>query len=137
MEGEEKRQAWDTFTKWWSEYVLWGKEEITEAEFIKKQNDAFKADKAKFIERARKCEEIICPFVDAAHHGFVTEDELLIIFKAGGHGNEELDKQFFAALEPVDGKIPMQKFIDMWTQYLTCDDKSKPDLVVKAFAGGI
>lgn len=127
----------DSFTTWHGEYVLWGKKEITENEFVEMQNAAFKADKGKFIDRIQKCEEIICGFVDADHDGVVTEEDVVIIFKAEGHEDEAKDKVFFKEFDPVDGKVSLKKMIQCWTHYLTCEDSSLPDPVARGFEDGI
>lgn len=137
LEGEKKKKADESFTKWWVEYVLWGKDELTADEFVELNNAAFKADKNKFIERMQKCEDIICHFVDTAGDGFVSEEEFILIFKAGGHGDVDLDKKFYEQFKPVDHKVSNADMIKYWTQYLTSEDSSIPDPVKKGFDGGI
>lgn len=136
LEGEKKQKAADSFTQWWCEYVMWGQDEITADEFVEKNNAAFKADKNKFIERIKKCEDIICHFVDIAGDGYVSEEEFILIFKAGGHGDVELDKKFYQQFNPVDHKVAVSDMIKLWTHYLTSEDSSIPDPVQKGFEGG-
>ncbi|XP_053374299.1 sarcoplasmic calcium-binding protein-like [Mercenaria mercenaria] len=133
LEGEKKKKSNDAFTKWWVEYVMWGSQEITVDQFIERQNAAFKADKEKFIERMHKCEEIICGFVDVAGDGYMSEQEILIILKAGGYGDEAKDKKFFQEFNPKGGKIPVKEMIELWTHYLTSEDSSIPDPCKKGF----
>ncbi|XP_045169146.2 sarcoplasmic calcium-binding protein-like [Mercenaria mercenaria] len=137
LEGEDKKNANDKFTKWWCKYVMWEKPEITVEEFVECQNTAFKADKDKFVERIKTCQDEIGDFVGTAHDGFISEKEIVIIFKAEGHDDEALDKKFFAHFSPVGGKVPLNTMIGYWIHFLTSEDISLPDPVQRAFEDGI
>ncbi|XP_060599518.1 sarcoplasmic calcium-binding protein-like isoform X1 [Ruditapes philippinarum] len=137
LKDDEKKEISEKFTKWWCEYVNWGKEELTVDEFAEYQNAAFKADKEKFVERIKKCQAEIGDFVDVAHDGFVSEKEALAILKAEGHEDEEKDKRFYAHFSPVDRKIPLDRLKGYWIHYLTSEDSSLPDPVQRAMEEGL
>lgn len=137
MDGEEKKLVMDKFGKWWSEYILCGKTEITEPEFIDVMNNAFKADKDKFMERMQTCMETISNIVDINNDGDISEEEFNIIMKAAGHSNMPLDKKFFENFNPVEGKVPIKVISDAWVHFVTSEDSSKPDLVKAALEFGV
>jgi hypothetical protein len=106
---------------------MWGKKEITVDEFLEKQNAAFKANKEAFVARMHKCEEIICDFVGVSGDGNISEEDILIILKAGGHGDEEQDKKFFHEFNKKGDTFPVKKMVELWTHHLTSEDSSLPD----------
>ncbi|XP_053373651.1 sarcoplasmic calcium-binding protein-like [Mercenaria mercenaria] len=136
FEAERKKAAMATYTLWWGEYLMWGKSEITEAEFIENQNKAFEDSKEEFVERMNKNQDIVCNLLDTDGDGLITEEDLLIMFQSTEH-DETVGKRWFNAHDPVDGKVPVKKMADMWTQLLTEEDSSKPDALVKQFQTGL
>ncbi|XP_053374300.1 sarcoplasmic calcium-binding protein-like [Mercenaria mercenaria] len=137
LNAQRKKVAMDTFSAWWTEYLMWGKSEITEAEFIECQRRAFEIDKEEFGRRMLKNEEIVCNLMDTDGDGMITEEDHIIMFKSTEHNDEAVDRKWFDAYSPVDGKVPVKTVVDFWTQLLTCDDDTKPDALVKLFKAGI
>jgi Ca2+-binding EF-hand superfamily protein len=127
----------DQFGKWWSEYVLWGKSEMTESDFIELMSNAWKADKQKFIERMQTCMDMICNIVDTNKDGDISLEEFNIILKSAGHNDKSLDEKFFENYHPVDGKVPIKVISDSWVHFVTCEDSEKPDIVKVAFEFGV
>lgn len=137
FEDEQKKKALDTYTSWWREYLMWGKAEITEDEFIEFQNAAFKDNKEEFVKRMQKNHDIICDLVDTNRDGFITEEDFVIMYKSGGHADDSVDRRWFNAHNPVDGKIAVKVIVDLWTNFLTCEDSSAPDVLLEQFEAGL
>ena len=137
IEGEEKKQVIETITKQVNENLFYGKPgPISEEEFVAMQDEDYKADKDKYIEKRRKYFTVLFETMNLSE-GSVTEEVFVNAFRASGHDNIALDKQFFQSYNPVDGKVPLSTFIDSWVQFTTCEDSSKPDIVKAGLETGI
>ncbi|XP_060552287.1 sarcoplasmic calcium-binding protein-like [Ruditapes philippinarum] len=137
LDPEQKKKVIETMDKLLSENVFYGKPgPITEDEFVEMQNDDFKADKDKYVEKRRKYFTTVFSMVDLCGEG-ITEEEFVNAFKALGHDNVSLDKKFFHDFKPVDGKIPRSVFVDALVQFTTCEDSSKEDLVKTGLESGV
>jgi hypothetical protein len=89
----------DTYTKWWNEYLMWGKSEITEAEFVEYQRKAYKSDKEMFVKRMWENEELVCNLVDLNGDGMITEQELIVLFESTDNNDENFDRRWFNDLK--------------------------------------
>ncbi|XP_045169497.2 sarcoplasmic calcium-binding protein-like [Mercenaria mercenaria] len=137
LSDEEKKSVMEEFGNWWKEYILWGQAEMTEPKFVELMNDAYKADKAKFLERMQTCFDKICNIVDTNNDGDISLEEFNIIMRSAGHKDKSLDEKFFENYKPVDGKVPIKVISDSWVQFTTCEDSTKHDLVKAAFEFGV
>jgi hypothetical protein len=137
LKDGEKIERSDKFTKWWTEYVNWGKEELTVDEFVEYQNAAFKADKEKFVERAKKCQAEIGDLLNVAKDGFHSEKEIVAMLKAMGHEHDEKNEKFYARFKSDDGKVPVDSLTSYWMHYLTSEDSSLPDPALQAIEDGL
>lgn len=122
----------------WDDIVFHGTPgPITEQAFVDAHNNAFKTDKAKFVENMQNCYTRLVDLIDISGEGSVTLQEMINAFKSIHHENIAIDKKFFESYNPVDGKIPSKIFVDSWVQFVTCEDSSKRDLVKEALDAGI
>lgn len=116
---------------------MWGKSEITEDEFIESQKTAFETNKEKFKMRMQKNQDIVCDLLDTSRDGFITEEDYLIMFQSSGHCDDSVDRRWFNAHNPVEGKVAVKVMADMWTHFLTCEDSSASDVLVQQFEAGM
>jgi hypothetical protein len=123
----------DTYTKWWSEYLMWGQSEITESEFVEYQRKAYESDKEMFVKRMWKNEELVCNLMDTDGDGMITEEDHIVMFKSTEHNDETIDRKWFQAYNPINGKVPVKTVVEFWSRLLTDEDSSKPDLLVQLF----
>ncbi|XP_053374119.1 sarcoplasmic calcium-binding protein-like [Mercenaria mercenaria] len=137
LNAQRKKVAVDTFSAWSNEYVMWGKSEITEAEFIECQRRAFETDKEEFGRRMRENEELVCNLMDMDSDGMITVEDHMIICKSTEHNDEAYYRKCFDVYSPDDGKVPVKTLVEFWTRYLTCDDDTKPDALVQFFKADI
>lgn len=100
------------------------------------QNEDFKANKEDYIAKRRNYFTTLFNAMHICGDG-VTEEEFVNAFKASGHDDVALDKQFFHLYNVVDGKVPLSDMIDSWVQFTTCEDSSKPDIVKAGLDLGI
>ena len=112
---------------------MWGKSEITEAEFVECQRKAFEADKEMFIKRMWENQELVCNLMDTDGDGMITEQDHIVMFKSTQHNDEAFDRRWFKAYDPVDGQITVNKLVELWASLLTSEDSSNPDLLVHLF----
>lgn len=137
LDAEKRQQIIETIEKLVKENVFYGKPgPITEEEFIEMQNADFSADKDKYIDKRRNYFTTLFSIMKLGNEG-VTEEEFVNAFRAAGHENIALDKQFFRMYNPVDGKVPLSAMIDSWVQFTTCEDSSKPDIVKAGLDSGV
>ncbi|XP_045168980.2 sarcoplasmic calcium-binding protein-like [Mercenaria mercenaria] len=134
-DADRKKAAMDAYSAWWSEYLMFGKSEITEAEFIECQKKAFEADRTQFAKRIKKGQEAGYSLMDLDGDGMCTEEDCMIMLKSAEHNDDAVNQRWFDA-HSVDGKVPVKTSVDMWTHFLTCDDESKPDMIVQLFKSG-
>lgn len=132
-DDKRRESAIEAYTTWWKEYVMWGKSEITKDEFIEHQKAAYEADKEAFYKRMLKNQKIVGSLLDEDGDGFIDEKDYVIIFKSAGHSDDVVNKQWFNAINPVDGKVAVNVNVATWTNFLTCDDSSKPDVFLQQF----
>lgn len=133
--ADKKSQVGNNFEIWWRKYLFWGQSGIEKEQFVNYMNTAFVKDKALFTDRMRQCFGTIFDIAETGKDA-LSEDEFLVVFKAAGHGNEPLNRQFFQAYNPVNGKVPIKTLVDSWLVFTTCDDSSVPDIVMQAYKAG-
>lgn len=137
LDAEKKKEIVSKLNKLVNENIFYGKDgPITEQDFIEMQNEDFKADKENYIEKRKNYFTTLFGIIDLTGEG-VTEEEFVNVFRAAGHENVQLDKQFFQRFNPVDGKIPLNVFVDAMVQFTTCEDSTKPDSVKEGIEAGV
>ncbi|XP_060552288.1 sarcoplasmic calcium-binding protein-like [Ruditapes philippinarum] len=137
IEGDQRKQVMATIDKQVNENVFYGKPgPISEDEFVAMQDEDFKADKEQYIAKRRNYFTILFQTMNLSEEG-VTEEVFVNAFRASGHDNIALDKQFYHLYNPVDGKVPLSALIDSWVQFTTCEDSSKPDIVKTGLETGV
>ncbi|XP_045169642.2 sarcoplasmic calcium-binding protein-like [Mercenaria mercenaria] len=137
LDAEKRKQVMDTIDKLVNENVFYGKPgPISEDEFIDMQNEDFKADKESYIAKRRNYFTVLFQTMHLSGEG-VSEEEFVNAFRASGHENIALDKQFFQMYKPEDGLVPLSVLIDSWVQFTTCEDSSKLDIVKTGLESGI
>jgi hypothetical protein len=94
----------DTYTKWWSEYLMCGQSEITEAEFVEYQRKAYESDKDMFVKRMWKNEELVCNLMDINGDGIITEKEQI---ESTENNDENVDRRWF------NGKVPVKTMVEL------------------------
>ncbi|XP_060599533.1 sarcoplasmic calcium-binding protein-like [Ruditapes philippinarum] len=134
---EQINAAMEVFAKWWEEFIFCGKSELSEEALIKSFNDAFKANKKRFIEKMRRSFQVAYNVVDIHSNQCISEDEFIVGLRTSGHENIELNRRFFQMYNPVDGHIPVKELVESWVQFTTCEDKEKHDIVKTAFELGV
>ncbi|XP_045168936.2 sarcoplasmic calcium-binding protein-like [Mercenaria mercenaria] len=136
--AEKRKDIIGKLDKWWDQYIFRGKSgPITVQEYIDMQNNDFKEDKEKYTKWAEECAKTIFDILDIEHDGTITQEEFLIAFRSAGHENVKLDKDFFNAYDPKDGKVTVKKMVDTWVTFLTSEDSSQPNIIKDAFEGGL
>lgn len=122
----------DNFTKWWNDYIFCGKTgDISEADFLNTMKAEYKVDKKKFQEKMAKCMDSIFDVIDTNKDRSISLEEFNISFQAYGQEKIAGDDKFFNAFNPKDGLVPLRDLSEAWVDFLTNDDSSKANPVLK------
>lgn len=111
--------------------------DLTEQTFVDMNNNEYKEDKNKFIERMRKLWNTDCDIMDLYQEGFITQEVFVNAFQAAGYANVDKAAKLFQSFGPKDQKIPVPVLVDALVHFTTSEDSSKPDLFREYLEGGL
>lgn len=138
LDPDRKKEVVTALKKMTDEYYFRGKPgPITEQEFVDMNNEDFKTDKAKFVERMQKCFETEYTIFDLDGDGFISRDGFLKAYKGCGYENCERIEDLFNAYNPVDEKVPVKSIVDSWVLFATNEESSVKDIVKEALEVGL
>lgn len=136
LDDKQKSGVAKEFEKWWNEFILRGKSELSEEEFVNMQNEDFKSDKDGLKKRYQEYFTCVLNIADIHHEGCINKEEWMALMKAYGHNNLVADEKYFQAFCPEDDKVPVHKIVEAFTQFATCEDSTVPDITKQAFDDG-
>jgi len=122
--------------KWWNTYVLKGKPQVLEAEFLKDLEMEYKKDPESFKTTYHTCVDDIIRVLDTDHTNAISLDNYIKGFKFVGQEDETILRKSFQLFKPVDGLIPIEEYINWWTTFLTNDDPDKKDVFLEIYKAG-
>lgn len=137
LSEEDAKLACDNIEKWWTFYILKGREILTEEELIKDFEYEYTLNKNAFIDKMKNCQEEVLKILDTDKTNSISVDNYVKGFKALGHDNEELLRKSFKLYKSANHSIPIKEFINVWLFFLTNDDPTKPDTVMDTIEAGL
>ena len=132
----EGQAAVKELDKWWNTYVLKGKPQVLEAEFLKDLEMEYKKDPESFKSTYHTCIDDIVRLLVTDHANAISLDNFIRGFKWVGQENETKLRKSFQLFKLVDGLIPIEEYINWWTTFLTNDDPDKRDVVLEIYKAG-
>lgn len=122
----------------WDATVFQGRDgPITEKMFVETHVHAYRVNKEEFIKKMQSCYETLFNSFDVDHENKISYTHFINGMTAFHHDDVTLEKTYFQSYSPVDDKIPVNKLVDAWVQFVTCNDSTQRDYVKEALENGL
>lgn len=124
--------------KWWNTYVLPASGgEVSKDEFLSRLSASYNKDKTAFKMKMEKCFQVMSNIIDTNKDRSIDFKEFQIAFYAFGFNKPKVIRKAFKEFNDGNMVMRYRDIVSAWVQFVTDEDRSKPDYVQEALKSGV